>query len=374
MRPPSSARRLAIGEQTTLADRKRRAGQRLIIGFPGAAPPEESRRFIRAARPAGFILFARNVEEPGQVRELNRELGALLPKSLPPLLSVDQEGGRVQRIRATSWPRARWLGNLDDPARTRAIARALAVELRAMGFNVNWAPVADVDSNPANPVIGDRSFSRDPAAVARHAQAFLEGMEEVGVLGCVKHFPGHGDTSVDSHLDLPVVEKETPELERTELLPFRHLIRAGAPMVMTAHVRYPAWDEDLPATMSAPILQGQLRGALGHSGVVVSDDLEMKAVRGRYPLDLQLDRASRASVDLFLCCSEVELQWEAFELLVRLQEGDKRHDDLAIDAMGRLKALRHRLFSPARPVPELSHVGSIAHRDLALFVEAHGRS
>lgn len=374
MRPPPTARRLAIGEQTTLADRKRRAGQRLIIGFPGAAPPEESRRFIRAARPAGFILFARNVEEPGQVRELNRELEALLPQSLPPLLSVDQEGGRVQRIRATSWPRARWLGNLDDPARTRAIARALALELRAMGFNVNWAPVADVDSNPANPVIGDRSFSRDPAAVARHAQAFLEGMEEVGVLGCVKHFPGHGDTSVDSHLDLPVVEKEPPELERTELRPFRHLIRAGAPMVMTAHVRYPAWDEEHPATMSAPILQGQLRGALGHTGVVVSDDLEMKAVRGRYPLELQLDRASRASVDLFLCCSEVELQWEAFELLVRLQEGDKRHDDLAIDAMARLKALRHRLFSPTRPVPELSHVGSIAHRDLALFVEAHGRS
>jgi len=371
---PRLLRRAAVGEQTTLADRKRRAGQRMVVGFHGIDAPPELRRFCRQARPGGFILFARNVEEPAQVRELNRELTGLLPRSLPPLVSVDQEGGRVQRIRSTAWPRARWVGNVDDLVQTRALALAMAAELRAMGFNVDWAPVADVDSNPANPVIGDRSFSPRPEAVARHALAFLQGLEAGGVAGCVKHFPGHGDTSQDSHLVLPVVEKERPELERTELLPFREAIAAGAPMVMTAHVLFPEWDPQNPATMSQAIVAGLLREKLGFQGVVVSDDLEMKAVRGRFELDHQLDRACRATVDLFLCCSEIELQWEVFETLVRLQEDDKRHDTLAIDSSGRLDALRRRFLLHPLPTPELSVVGSIAHRDLALGIEARGRT
>jgi beta-N-acetylhexosaminidase len=363
-----------VGTTTTLADRKRRAAQRLIVGFHGSDAPDSLRALCAEAPPAGFILFTRNVEEPDQVRELNRQLHSLLPAELPPLLTVDQEGGRVQRIKATEWPRARWVGNVDDPTQTRTLARAMGEELRAMGFHVDWAPVADVDSNPQNPVIGDRAFSSRPEAVARHVTAFLEGLELAGVQGCVKHFPGHGDTSVDSHLDLPVVEKEPPELDRCELLPFRVAIAAGAPLVMTAHVRFPAWDEDLPATMSRAVVDGVLRQRLGFQGVVVSDDLEMKAVRGRYPLELQLDLASRATVDLFLCCSEVELQWEAFELLVRMQEQDKAHHDIAVDAFGRLQALRRRLFVAPPPVPPLSVVGSIAHRDLALGLVARGRA
>ena len=162
---------LAYGEQTTLSWRKRRAGQRLMIGFEGSAPSAEFRALVREVCPAGFILFARNVEEPAQVLELSRELASLLPDTHPPLLGVDQEGGRVQRIRATEWPRARWVGNVDDPRRTAALAGAMSDELLAMGFDVNFAPVCDVDSNPKNPVIGDRSFGRDPKAAARHVVA-----------------------------------------------------------------------------------------------------------------------------------------------------------------------------------------------------------
>lgn len=372
-RSSASATR-AIGSTTTLADRKRRAGQRLVVGFHGVDAPESLRELCAEVQPAGFILFARNVEEPAQVRELNRQLSSLLPAELPPLLSVDQEGGRVQRIKATEWPRARWVGNVDDVAQTRALARAMGDELRSLGFHVDWAPVADVDSNPKNPVIGDRAFSDRPQVVARHVTAFLAGLEEAGIAGCVKHFPGHGDTMVDSHLDLPIVEKEPPELDRCELVPFRAAIQAGAPLVMTAHVSFPAWDEVHPATMSSAVLRGVLRERLGFQGVLVSDDLEMKAVRGRYPLELQLELASRATVDLFLCCSEVELQWEAFEVLVRLQEQDKAHHDIAVDAFARLRALRHRLLAAPPPMPLPSVVGSIIHRDLAMGLQARGRA
>jgi len=229
-------KRLAVGEQTTLAHRKRRAAQRLILGFEGTSVPADIKRFCRQAPPAGFILFARNIEEPAQVHELNRELHSLLPDSLPPLLSVDQEGGRVMRIRETAWPPMRWLGNANDLALTERVAAGIGGELAAMGFNLDWAPVADVDSNPDNPVIGDRSFSRNPACVAQHAQAFLQGLHSAGVMGCVKHFPGHGDTALDSHHDLPVVEKETPDLEQCELVPFMAAVAAGVEAVMTAHV------------------------------------------------------------------------------------------------------------------------------------------
>jgi beta-N-acetylhexosaminidase len=362
----------AVGEQTTLADRKRRAAQRLILGFEGTSVPEDIKQFCREAPPAGFILFARNVEEPAQVRELNRELASLLPDSLPPILSVDQEGGRVMRVRDTAWPPMRWLGNVNDLALTRQVGAGIGAELAAMGFNLDWAPVADVDSNPKNPVIGDRSFSRDPKRVAQHVGAFLDGLHTAGLMGCVKHFPGHGDTSVDSHLDLPIVEKETPDLEQCELVPFAAAVRAGVEAVMTAHVVYPTLDEDHPATMSRVVLSDWLRGRLGHKGLIVSDDMEMGAVRDRYPLAHQLDLACRATIDLFLCCKDPSLQVRAFEQLVHMQEADKRHDDLSILSNKRVMAARRRFLLDPTPAPPLAIVGGVSHRDLAMMVTARG--
>lgn len=374
--PDLAPPRPAQGEQTTLWERKRRAGQRLVVGFPGLSPSPEFKRFCAQVEPAGFILFARNVEEPAQVRELNRELTSLVPDRVPPLLSVDQEGGRVLRIKETAWPPLRTVGNLDHPPTTRDFARALAQELRAMGFNLDYAPVADVDSNPANPIIGDRSFGRDPAMVARHVAAFVDEAQSHGLICCAKHFPGHGDTTVDSHKDLPVVEKERPEVEQTELVPFRAAVGAGVGCVMTAHVVFPAWDEGLPATMSRALVDGVLRRQLGYGGVVISDDMEMKAVRGRFELGQQLDLACRAGLDLY-CISRMfeptlDLAWEAWETLVKLQEDDARHDDLAVDSVGRLHALRERFLRAPPPAPEVSVVGSRAHRDLALLLQARG--
>lgn len=363
-----------VGITTSTADRKRRAGQRLIIGLAGTSLNEQERQFIREARPGGFILFARNVEDAQQVRELNRELVSLLPSDLPPIRCVDQEGGRVQRVKApaTVWPPMRWVGNVGDPAYTRAVAAALAVEVRALGFDLDFAPDADVDSNPKNPIIGDRAFSADPRKTAAHVAAFVAGMQGAGCIACAKHFPGHGDTATDSHLELPIVEKDPPDIEQIELPPFQAAIDAGVATVMTAHVLYPTLDEKYPATMSPAILDGLLRKKQRFGGVIISDDLEMKAVRGKWPLEEQLSRASTATVDVFLACKEMSLVVESWETLIRLQEQDKRQEDAAIDGARRWHALRQRFLAGASPMPDLSVLGCAAHYDLALRARVEG--
>ncbi|HCH61694.1 MAG TPA: beta-N-acetylhexosaminidase, partial [Deltaproteobacteria bacterium] len=343
---PSAHGRRAQGDETTLADHKRRAGQRILMGIGGPALTADERRTIREIRPGGFILFARNVVEPAQVLELNRELWSLLPDRNPPLLSVDQEGGRVLRVKSIRWPAMRTVGNLDHLPTTQQVASAMATELRAMGFNLNFAPVADVDSNPRNPVIGDRSFGRDPDKVSHQVVAFARGLEAHGIIACVKHFPGHGDTDVDSHKALPVVDKDLYDIQNVELIPFRTAVEAGIGMVMTSHVLFPALDDQYPATMSRKVLHRLLREDLGYDGVVISDDLEMKAVRGRWRMAEVLDRASRASVDLFCIGRSFEpdltLSIESWEVLIRLQESDPGHHAQARTAVRRLDALRER--------------------------------
>jgi beta-N-acetylhexosaminidase len=363
-----------VGITTSTADRKRRAGQRLIIGLAGTSLNDQERSFIREARPGGFILFARNVEDAAQVRELNRELKSLLPNDLPPIRCVDQEGGRVQRVKApaTVWPPMRWVGNVKDVAFTAAVGRALALEVRALGFDLDFAPDADVDSNPKNPIIGDRAFSSGARETAAHVAAFVTAMQDAGCIACAKHYPGHGDTATDSHLELPIVEKEPPDIEQVELPPFASAIAAGVATVMTAHVLYPAYDAKYPATMSPTILDGMLRQKQKFGGVIISDDLEMKAVRGRWPLDEQLARASTATVDVFLACKEMSLVVDAWESLIRLQEQDKRQEDAAIDSVRRWHAMRDRFLAGDRPMPDLSVLGCAAHQELALRARAEG--
>jgi beta-N-acetylhexosaminidase len=358
----------AVGETTSLADRKRRAGQRMIVGIPGPALDDETRKLLRLIQPAGFCLFARNVVEPAQVLDLNRELAATCDPRNPAIRTVDQEGGRVQRIRE---PAVRWPPMAAVGARFAAeVGRAIARELRAMAFDLNFAPCADVHSNPANPVIGDRSFGTDPREVARAVAAFVTASQEEGIIACAKHFPGHGDTATDSHKDLPVVEKEDRALREVELPPFAAAVKAGVGTVMTSHVVYPAWDESLPATLSPHIVPRLLRDELGFEGVVFSDDLEMKALAGRFPLEDQLRRASDASVDVLLACESPTLQLAVFECLVRLQEEDAGQERAAIDAVARVHALRERFYLRRPPPPPLTVLG----RDLALADRIHERA
>jgi beta-N-acetylhexosaminidase len=374
-RAPHKRTTKAVGEQTTLAERKRRAGQRLIIGIQGTGISQEEVALIREIKPAGFILFARNVEEPAQVLELNRELQSLLPPELPALCTVDQEGGRVQRIRdgATRFPPLRWVGNTQNLDLARQHAIALAQEVRAMGFHLNWAPDADVDSNPANPIIGNRSFGRNPAEVAHMVHTWILAAQETGIACAAKHFPGHGDTELDSHLELPIVEKDRPEIHEVELQPFRAAVAANVAAIMTAHVIFPAFDEHWPATLSTEILIRLLREKMGFNGLLVTDDMEMKAVCGRYETVVQLRRACEATVDVMLACESPTLQLEFFEGLIHLQETDPtRHDQLAKDSEKRLLKLRERFLIDAPHCPGLEILNSRQHTDLMALIQAHG--
>lgn len=378
----------AVGEATSLADRKRQAGQRLYIGFAGPKVDDDLRRLVREIQPAGFVLFKRNVEDPEQVRELNRELVSLSDRARPALIAVDQEGGRVQRVRepATRWPAMRALGRAQtikrppgppvDPAElvplTAEVSRAMARELRAMGFHVNFAPVADVDSNPKNPIIGDRAFSDRPEDVAAHVVAFLQAHQAEGIAACAKHFPGHGDTTQDSHLHLPLIEREERDLRAVELPPFAAAVRAGVASVMTAHVLFAAFDEELPATLSPRVTRRLLRDELGYDGVVFSDDLEMKAVAGRWAPEEIVTKGTDAGVDVFLCCESPKLQLDVFEALVRGQELDLGFQRACATSARRVMSMRERFLLPLRPPLALDVVGTDAHKDLAMRVHAWG--
>jgi beta-N-acetylhexosaminidase len=248
----------------------------LLARFDGTAPPPWLRRWLDAGL-AGVVLFAGNIAGPEQLRTLVAQLREHNPDVL---IAVDEEGGIVTRMEAaagSSYPGNAALGALDEVALTGDIAGSIGALLARSGLSLNLAPVADLDGNPANPVIGVRSFGSDPVRVARHTAAFVTGVQDSMVGACAKHFPGHGRTAADSHLELPAVAATLPELLATDLVPFLAAIEAGVSCVMTAHVVYPAID-DVPATLSARLLSGVLRGDLGFDGVIVTDALDMAAI------------------------------------------------------------------------------------------------
>ncbi|MBI5479486.1 MAG: beta-N-acetylhexosaminidase [Deltaproteobacteria bacterium] len=346
-----------------------------MVGFDGQAAPAELLARVRAGHVGGAILFARNVGAPEQVADLNAALRGAAPPDAPLLTCVDQEGGRVQRVRApaTEWPPMAALAQL-PPAVAGQVGRALGAELAALGFALDFAPVLDVHTNPQNPVIGDRALGTDPAAVAARGSALLRGLHDAGVGSCGKHFPGHGDTITDSHLDLPVVAHVEARLRGVELVPFARAVADGVPMIMTAHVVFPALDPDVPATMSPRVL-GLLRRDLGFDGVIVSDDLEMKAVADRYGIEELVVAALRAGCDAFLVCHRADLQERAREALVHAAERDADTRARLAEAAARLAVLRRR-FAGARYVPPAdlrAHLGSAPHRALAAQLAAAPR-
>lgn len=294
-----------------------RCGELLIGGFPGTTLPDGFARALRDGRRGGAILFKPNVEGgPLQVAELNRALHAT-STDLPPIVSVDQEGGRVARLRAPllEVPPMRTVGSWGEVALAERIARAVGVELAALGFTVAYAPVLDVHTRPENPVIGDRAFGSDEGTCARFGVAWTRGLQSAGLLACGKHFPGHGDTTKDSHFDLPVVDLPRERLERVELAPFRAATDAGLAMIMSAHVVYTALDE-APATLS-PVASTELRAAIGFDGVLVSDNLEMKAIAARWSIEDAAVLAVAAGCDALLVCWSDALQERAVDALER---------------------------------------------------------
>ncbi|MEV4574512.1 glycoside hydrolase family 3 N-terminal domain-containing protein [Nonomuraea jabiensis] len=265
----------------------------LFPGFTGHTPPDWLRRRLGEGL-AGVALFSRNIADPAQVARLTAALRAENPSVL---VGIDEESGEVTRLEVatgSSRPGGYALGVVDDVALTEALARDLGGDLAAAGITLDFAPSADVNSNPDNPVIGLRAFGADPALVSRHTRAFVRGLQSAGVAACAKHFPGHGDTSVDSHHGVPVVADDGIE---AALLPFRGAIKEGVKAVMTGHLLVPSYDAELPATLSPKVLTGLLREELGFEGMIITDGIEMAAVSGAYGIGGASARAIAAGAD-----------------------------------------------------------------------------
>ncbi|MFR9775271.1 glycoside hydrolase family 3 N-terminal domain-containing protein [Micromonospora sp. MS34] len=282
-------------------------------GFVGTAPPDWVCRWLGEGL-GSVVLFARNVVDHDQLAALTAALRAERPDVV---VAIDEEAGDVTRIesaRGSSRPGNFALGAVDDERLTEEVARDLGVELADLGVTLDYAPDADVNSNPANPVIGVRSFGPDPALVARHTAAWVRGLQAGGVAACAKHFPGHGDTRVDSHHDLPRIGGDRARLDAVELAPFRAAVAAGVQAVMTGHLLVPALDPELPATLSPRILGGLLRDELGFHGVVVTDAVEMRAVADRYGFTGAAVRALAAGADAICVGGERAIEADAVQL------------------------------------------------------------
>lgn len=357
-----------------IRDSVRRAGTRVMVGFDGHAADGHIRRLIRHYGVQSIILFKRNVDSPAQVAELVRELQSIARDegySRPLLIAIDQEGGRVQRLRDpwTVWPPLRMLGETGSVDLTRKMAAALAEELKACGIRLDFAPVMDVDTNPANPIIGDRSFARTPDVVSKLGVAFIEAMQGAGVAACAKHFPGHGDTDKDSHLDLPSVEHARSRLDEVELPPFRAAIQAGVATIMTAHVVVRELDDMVPATLSRAVVTTLLRDEMGYGGVIVADDLEMKAVAAGFPYAESARRATLAGCDILPVCENEEAQVEVVEALIRAEEsGELRRREID-DSVGRVERLLDRYAVPHSD-PDPKTAAAAAGRTEAKLVAA----
>ena len=346
---------------------RRHVGRLAIVGFGGHSVPDDLRALIAEFDLGGVIYFARNVAEPRQLAEVSREVAALA-RHWPLWISVDQEGGRVQRLKApfTEWPPVNTLGRSGDASLARRFAAALATELLAVGINLDYAPVLDVLTNPRNPAIGDRALSDRSDEVARLGGVLIETLQAAGVAACGKHFPGHGDTSEDSHHELPVLDHDRRRLDAIELPPFRQAIAADVASIMVAHLLLPALDPDRPTSLAPAIVQTLLKDTLRFPGMVLSDDLGMQAIGSSRSLPVAAVDALLAGCDgVLLCNVGVDEQARALEAIIRAAESDELTTTRIDDAMARQRRAKARFLANRRPAPDLSLVGCEAHQALA---------
>lgn len=328
-------------------------GQRFLLDFSGPEVTPEVERLTRDGRIGGVILFAKNIRSASQVRGLTADLQRIaFAAGLPPLfISIDQEGGMVNRLTegVTVFPGAMAIaaaGRTEDAA---AAGWMTALELRALGINVNHAPVLDVNTDVSNPIIGVRAFGDDPDEVARFGAAYVAAAQGAGILATPKHFPGHGATPVDSHLDLPRVNKDPASLRSEDIGPFAGAFAAGADGLVTAHIVYPEIDPDLPATLSPAVVTRLLREELGFGGVVFTDSMDMQAISARWGRGPAAVMALAAGVDVIMACGPTEMQWTSIEA-VRNAAEEGRLDSAALrHSVARIADMKARYAGTSRP-------------------------
>ncbi|HET7909297.1 MAG TPA: beta-N-acetylhexosaminidase [Nitrospira sp.] len=329
---------------------REKIGQLFMVGFLGTSVTPDLASFLKDYKPGGVIVFSRNLESVEQIVELTNDLQRCSPKS-PLLISIDQEGGRVSRLPKgfTIFPPCEVIGHCHSGELAYAAAATIAKELRAVGINMNMAPVLDVNSNPDNPVIGDRAFGSSAEIVSELGLVTAAGLQDYRVAACGKHFPGHGDTNADSHKELPVVDAPRERLEAVEFPPFRHAAAAGIATMMTAHVLYKALDPRLPATLSSDIVTKLLREQMGYGGVVLTDDLEMHAIVDHYGPGDAAVRALVAGCDMLLICKERDRQIAAFEAVEKAVASGTIATSRLDESVARVARLKQRYLLPYRP-------------------------
>ncbi len=308
-------------------------GELFIMGFNGTTLEDDTSAFISQARIGGVILFSPNYENPEQVSNLINDIQGCRAGDLPLWVSVDHEGGKVQRFKTgfTRLPEADAIAKVNSPKLLFELAEKIGAELKAVGINVNFAPVADINSNPKNPVIGTRAYGETEEMVSKMVSAFVRGHLTQGVQPCVKHFPGHGDTTVDSHFALPTVTDSVESLREREFRPFTKAFKSGCRWVMTAHLMNPNLDPKFPATLSSKILNDILREEMRYTGLIISDDLEMKAITDHFGVEEAPRLAVEAGCDLLIYRSEAATRHAYTSLLKALDEG-RLSPDRVIDA------------------------------------------
>lgn len=319
-------------------------GQMIVAGVEGTSLSDEDRALLRDHGVGGVILYADNIDSAAQTKSFVNEIKVANPeKELPLFISVDQEGGRVARLKGVAKvPTAAAIGKENDAAYARSIGELLGDQLLSQGFNLDYAPVLDVNSNPDNPVIGDRSFGNSAALVSKLGIAVMQGLESKNIIPVVKHFPGHGDTSVDSHIALPVVNKSLDELNKLELIPFKKAIADGADVVMIAHILLPKLDSEYPSSLSKAVITDLLRSRLGFEGVVMTDDMTMGAIAENYGLGEASVHSVQAGSDILLVAHGADNAIAAIEAVKQAVADGKISKQRIDESTARIIALKQK--------------------------------
>lgn len=371
-----------MGEATSLADRKRRAGQRLLLTLPAHGLDDDLRALAGELQPGGFVLPAAAAQETEQLWELGRELRSLVSDARPPVVAARHGGAGARLLGATDWPPLRWVGNVGDLRQTEALGAAWGAELRAWGVDLWLAEVADVDQLGRDGVVGEEAFGGGPREVARQVAALVRGARGAGVGVALGPFPGRGGCRAPEPVAegavarLPWVDKEREELWHEDLLPFRAGLEPGAAAaraVLLGLVEVPALEEGVPACMNGALVRGQLRERAGHTGLVLAAGFEDARLRARHPLEARASAVTEATVDLVELPADLHAAVDAFEAFVRLQEEDPAQDDLAEDSERRLRRWREAVLLRRPPPPPPGTVGGMAHKHLALGLVGRGR-
>ena len=343
-------------------------GQLFFIGLKGPELLPEESDFIVNNNIGGVTLFSRNLESPDQVHKLCLDLYNLksnIPSRFPPIIAIDMEGGRVHRLKPpfTQWPSAQKLSNLDSTSIAFKFANFMGAELRSVGIHLDFAPCVDVLTNPKNELIGDRSLGTDPEHVSKMVSALVRGYIKSGIIACAKHFPGHGNTIIDSHEDLPVEEVSVSQLESRELIPFKKAFRARMDMVMTAHILYKSIDEKYPATLSRKIVTDILKNQMRFRGLCISDDLDMKALTKNFSKEEIPVLALKAGCDLLLYCNEFDSPPLALEAVKKAIQDKVLNLTELQSSLSKFYELKKDYFSTYRPADFKESKKIIGHPD-----------